>query len=503
MLPGDIDPNGDFRQQLMAALQDPEVVNLLHQYSDYDNIPEGLHHSLGLRHDQSSYGDHAHNGKDSSLIFHTFLPENYGAIGDGSNDDAPAINAAINAAKAINGGFVDLSTKTYGIASAIIGAKNVLIRGAGADWRHNTGINTGATNLKALTASMTMISYAPTFTSGNDQAGSGGGVVGVYCDANNNAAVGLEVRSWRNGLFDWLGIAGAFSTCGLYTGTVAQTTGADDKRDVQECVFSRIDINVSGSGDGAILDGDATNLGADGSNTSINTFMNVSINHVNGTGLHMKNADNNTFINVRTFASGTGIGLWMRGATYSGGECRSNTFLRFTSNTSPTVEGTGGSVTQAAHDNVFYAWDQSNGIPAPTIGVGANLHRIDTNGVLTSMSAVGFAIADSLTAVAGLSPNGNLVLFNGSSDHLHLMDSLRTAKIYIDSLGPDIQRISGGSYTSLERGLKVDGTTGLGFYGTNPVSKPTVTGSRGGNAALASLLTGLAGQGLITDSTTP
>lgn len=42
----------------------------------------------------------------------------------------------------------------------------------------------------------------------------------------------------------------------------------------------------------------------------------------------------------------------------------------------------------------------------------------------------------------------------------------------------------------------------LGFFGTNPVVKPTVTGSRGGNAALASLLTALAGEGLLTDSTT-
>jgi hypothetical protein len=40
----------------------------------------------------------------------------------------------------------------------------------------------------------------------------------------------------------------------------------------------------------------------------------------------------------------------------------------------------------------------------------------------------------------------------------------------------------------------------LGFYGGTPQSKPTVSGSRGGNAALASLLTGLANLGLITDS---
>lgn len=42
----------------------------------------------------------------------------------------------------------------------------------------------------------------------------------------------------------------------------------------------------------------------------------------------------------------------------------------------------------------------------------------------------------------------------------------------------------------------------LGFYGSSAVAKQSITGSRGGNAALADLLTKLATLGLITDSTT-
>jgi len=42
----------------------------------------------------------------------------------------------------------------------------------------------------------------------------------------------------------------------------------------------------------------------------------------------------------------------------------------------------------------------------------------------------------------------------------------------------------------------------VGFYGASPASKPSVTGSRGGNAALASLITALATLGLVTDNTT-
>lgn len=46
------------------------------------------------------------------------------------------------------------------------------------------------------------------------------------------------------------------------------------------------------------------------------------------------------------------------------------------------------------------------------------------------------------------------------------------------------------------------GTAKIGFLGAGAVARQTVTGSRGGNAALASLLTGLANLGLITDSST-
>jgi len=49
----------------------------------------------------------------------------------------------------------------------------------------------------------------------------------------------------------------------------------------------------------------------------------------------------------------------------------------------------------------------------------------------------------------------------------------------------------------------LDGVTNTaGFFGAAAVGRPTVTGAKGGNAALASLLTALVGLGLITDSTT-
>lgn len=58
----------------------------------------------------------------------------------------------------------------------------------------------------------------------------------------------------------------------------------------------------------------------------------------------------------------------------------------------------------------------------------------------------------------------------------------------------DVALVAGGAEKVRANG------TGLGFNGATPVAKPTVSGSRGSNAALASLLTALANLGLITDS---
>jgi hypothetical protein len=57
--------------------------------------------------------------------------------------------------------------------------------------------------------------------------------------------------------------------------------------------------------------------------------------------------------------------------------------------------------------------------------------------------------------------------------------------------------LAGGTVTG---SLAVQGS--VGFYGTAATAKPTVTGSKASGAALTSLLTALAGLGLITDTTT-
>lgn len=88
----------------------------------------------------------------------------------------------------------------------------------------------------------------------------------------------------------------------------------------------------------------------------------------------------------------------------------------------------------------------------------------------------------------------------------HASQSVDTIQVYkggvkkfaVDSSG------QGLTWDSASAGLKIGLASGekVGFFGATPVAQVNVTGSRGGNAALASLLTALASLGLITDSTT-
>lgn len=72
----------------------------------------------------------------------------------------------------------------------------------------------------------------------------------------------------------------------------------------------------------------------------------------------------------------------------------------------------------------------------------------------------------------------------------------RTEQMYVSA-----DRVWIRSACQIDGDLNHDGG-GLGLFATAPVAQQTVSGSRGGNAALASLLTALAAYGLIVDGTT-
>lgn len=106
---------------------------------------------------------------------------------------------------------------------------------------------------------------------------------------------------------------------------------------------------------------------------------------------------------------------------------------------------------------------------------------------------------------------GEVGMTTGSAWYVHVGSPAENAIIATLNAGVELyynnsktlETVSGGAKTTgahqITGNLDHDGSN-VGFYNTAPTTKQTVSGSRGGNAALASLLTGLAAIGLITDS---
>ena len=75
--------------------------------------------------------------------------------------------------------------------------------------------------------------------------------------------------------------------------------------------------------------------------------------------------------------------------------------------------------------------------------------------------------------------------------------------LFLDASGAILAADLNNKIEVLLTGVQICKAAGkLGHFGSAPIVKPTVTGSRAGNAALASLLTALDSLGILTDSST-
>jgi hypothetical protein len=164
-------------------------------------------------------------------------------------------------------------------------------------------------------------------------------------------------------------------------------------------------------------------------------------------------------------------------------------------------------------------------IPATDTGLGALLNLRVTNatvGQLRSFAGTPFTLTGVTSAFSAGDVNiqcegndqegnagGTINILAGSN--LNTVDGVG-GEVYITAGGGNdaagtvylsSRSFSGGTIVALTAGLTApSGNAALGFFGESPVGRPVVTGSRGGNAALASLLTALAALGLVTNSTT-
>lgn len=115
--------------------------------------------------------------------------------------------------------------------------------------------------------------------------------------------------------------------------------------------------------------------------------------------------------------------------------------------------------------------------PTITLANGVSLRAKDGGGVSRSLM---YYHPGNFIVIGGGAGSGSISFYSGSNSATMNMDTSRGVTVY-DAFAHQ-------------------GPT-LGFYGATATSKPTVSGSRGSNAALTSLCTALADLGLITNST--
>ena len=145
---------------------------------------------------------------------------------------------------------------------------------------------------------------------------------------------------------------------------------------------------------------------------------------------------------------------------------------------------------------------------ADTLTVNAT-STFNTTATFTGDVFLGNASGDNISVGGSLAITADATL--GSGVALRAVGSIAHDVIAMDGAdnlnlgdtGVDVT-VLGDSFTAHVSGndmIQVN-STGIGVFGSTPIARPTVSGSRGGNAALADLCSELANLGLIIDSTT-
>lgn len=146
-----------------------------------------------------------------------------------------------------------------------------------------------------------------------------------------------------------------------------------------------------------------------------------------------------------------------------------------------------------AQDNADFQWDDSTKTLTLTTTISSNPLVVKNN--YTSYGPAVFL------GQRGSSGTGNFIAFQSTYTSISTSNPFWTLGINPNTPNFSFSSWDGTNTLNYVTAAEVSGAAGIGFYTSTPVAKQTVYGSRGSNAALASLLTALANLGLIYDST--
>lgn len=430
----------------------------------------------------------------------------FGAVGDGSTDDTEAIQAAIDHVSNLGGGRVILAAGIYKITSTLDITAAVILVGDGSNDTHSVGDfdDQGATIIRwGGSAGGTMIRIRSA-TGASSQKIIGGGLRDLVLHSNystNAAGIGVRVTSVDKGVLENV-FCYEFSTAAVQFDCLENGDLGDEENTQQWEVARLSGRQINAGGAFVILTGNS-----DGSrNSSMNEFRNCDcvFDGLTGVGaFSLRDCDNNLLVRCRAVpaASGDALVFYAAGGP---GFARDNTCIAFSSSSNGAIVAQGTeTAANFSRNNVMIGLDTGNSTPEPTLGTSATLAWTTNNRRMARFALQSAGVGnDQSSAQAALNNIGSEALrINATgAQHVRLVSGSDEWAVDVSSGNLRVNRVAGSGVVQVNNETKF--VDAVGFANNAPITQPGVSGSRGGNAALASLLTALESYGLIADNTT-
>jgi len=329
-------------------------------------------------------------GRVRLLGFQNFHVAEYGAVGSG--DEETNIQAAIDAAESAGGGAVIFDATTYDVGATIyVDNDNVLLVGQG-----RGGILNGKAAVRDSAATTFKwtggVGTGPIvkFTSDRNDGGSedrktGGGILDIFLDGQENVEQGLHIESWFGGRFR---VHTAYCTdIHILMDVLSNGTSASPS-DTQEnlCDFICSDVNTGSEATSQLVLN-----GVGSANCSLNQYRLELRAESAAVALELGDCDGNVFDRVkagtRQAASGDGGKVIFHAddtisVVTAANNARHNTIKWIQATEGIVSKQTSGGSTNAS-DNIILGLSRGNGSPLPTIESGSTLYYWTDEGVIS------------------------------------------------------------------------------------------------------------------------